>query len=148
MLIGYARVSTDEQNLSLQRDALNKAGCKRIFTDTASGAPTKRPGLADALSHLRKGDSLVVWKLDRLGRSSLDPSFAISRTFLFWASIFQRFSMTRRVATRLEVFVGIIRRLNEYSINRPSALNAATNAGSIGMSIVVKSGALPSSSVE
>jgi DNA invertase Pin-like site-specific DNA recombinase len=69
MLIGYARVSTDEQNLSLQRDALNKAGCKRIFTDTASGAPTKRPGLADALSHLRKGDSLVVWKLDRLERS-------------------------------------------------------------------------------
>jgi len=69
MLIGYARVSTDEQNLSLQRDALSKAGCKRIFTDTASGAPTKRPGLADALSHLRKGDSLVVWKLDRLGRS-------------------------------------------------------------------------------
>jgi DNA invertase Pin-like site-specific DNA recombinase len=62
-------VSTDEQNLSLQRDALGKAGCKRIFTDTASGAPTKRPGLADALSHLRKGDSLVVWKLDRLGRS-------------------------------------------------------------------------------
>jgi DNA invertase Pin-like site-specific DNA recombinase len=53
----------------LQRDALSKAGCKRIFTDTASGAPTKRPGLADALSHLRKGDSLVVWKLDRLGRS-------------------------------------------------------------------------------
>ena len=69
MLIGYARVSTDEQNLSLQRDALSKDGCKRIFTDTASGAPTKRPGLADALSHLRKGDSLVVWKLDRLGRS-------------------------------------------------------------------------------
>ena len=69
MLIGCARVSTDEQNLSLQRDALSKAGCKRIFTDTASGAPTQRPGLADALSHLRKGDSLVVWKLDRLGRS-------------------------------------------------------------------------------
>src|SRR5208282_1209365 len=69
MLIGYARVSTDEQNLSLQRDALSKAGCKRIFTDKASGAPTQRPGLADALSHLRKGDTLVVWKLDRLGRS-------------------------------------------------------------------------------
>jgi DNA invertase Pin-like site-specific DNA recombinase len=50
-------------------DALNKAGCKRIFTDKASDAPTQRPGLADALSHLRKGDSLVVWKLDRLGRS-------------------------------------------------------------------------------
>src|SRR3981081_939075 len=69
MLIGYARVSTGDQSLSLQRDALNKAGCKRIFTDKASGAPTQRPGLADALSHLRQGDSLVVWKLDRLGRS-------------------------------------------------------------------------------
>src|ERR1700756_2547356 len=69
MLIGYARVSTDDQSLSLQRDALTKVGCKRIFTDKASGAPTQRPGLADALSHLRKGDSLVVWKLDRLGRS-------------------------------------------------------------------------------
>jgi hypothetical protein len=69
MLIGYARVSTDDQNLSLQRDALTKAGCKRIFTDKASSAPVQRPGLADALSHLRKGDSLVVWKLDRLGRS-------------------------------------------------------------------------------
>lgn len=68
-LIGYARVSTDDQSLSLQRDALTKVGCKRIFTDKASGAPTQRPGLADALSHLRKGDSLVVWKLDRLGRS-------------------------------------------------------------------------------
>jgi len=52
MLIGYARVSTDDQSLSLQRDALNKAGCKRIFTDKASGAPTQQSGLADALSHL------------------------------------------------------------------------------------------------
>jgi DNA invertase Pin-like site-specific DNA recombinase len=54
MLIGYARVSTVEQNLSLQRDALSKAACKRIFTDTASGAPTQRPGLADALSICEK----------------------------------------------------------------------------------------------
>jgi DNA invertase Pin-like site-specific DNA recombinase len=69
MLIGYARVSTDDQSLSLQRDALNKAGCKRIFTDKASGVPSQRSGLIDALSHLRKGDSLVVWKLNRLGRS-------------------------------------------------------------------------------
>jgi DNA invertase Pin-like site-specific DNA recombinase len=69
MLIGYARVSTDDQSLSLQHDALTKVGCKRIFTDKASSAPTQRPGLADALSHLRKGDSLIVWKLDRLGRS-------------------------------------------------------------------------------
>src|SRR3712207_8022736 len=69
MLIGYARVSTHDQTLALQQDALKAAGCERIFTDTASGARTNRPGLADALEHLRQGDTLVVWRLDRLGRS-------------------------------------------------------------------------------
>ena len=69
MLIGYARVSTDEQNLDLQRDALEKAGCGRIFTDHISGTKARRPGLEEALSHLRAGDTLVVWRLDRLGRS-------------------------------------------------------------------------------
>jgi DNA invertase Pin-like site-specific DNA recombinase len=69
MLIGYARVSTQEQNLDLQKDALNGIGCGRIFTDTASGAKAERPGLTAALEHCRDGDTLVVWKLDRLGRS-------------------------------------------------------------------------------
>jgi DNA invertase Pin-like site-specific DNA recombinase len=69
MLIGYARVSTDDQNLDLQRDALQKAGCEQIFTDTVSGTKAERRGLTDALSHLRRGDTLVVWRLDRLGRS-------------------------------------------------------------------------------
>src|SRR3978361_623533 len=72
MLIGYARISTADQTLDLQRDALTKAGCTRIFTDTASGAQSERNGLTDALSHVRGGDILVVWKLDRLGRSLKD----------------------------------------------------------------------------
>src|SRR5205823_14544665 len=69
MLIGYARVSTTDQTLHLQKDALEKIGCSKIFTDTASGAQTDRPGLVEAMQYLREGDSLVVWKLDRLGRS-------------------------------------------------------------------------------
>jgi len=69
MLIGYARVSTHEQTLDLQIDALEKADCKKIFTDRVSGTKTERIGLSEALSHLRAGDTLVVWRLDRLGRS-------------------------------------------------------------------------------
>jgi DNA invertase Pin-like site-specific DNA recombinase len=69
MLIGYARVSTYEQTLNLQKDALENAGCTKIFTDTASGAKTERKGLEEALTYVRKGDTLVVWRLDRLGRS-------------------------------------------------------------------------------
>jgi DNA invertase Pin-like site-specific DNA recombinase len=69
MLIGYARVSTADQTLALQQDALQEAGCDKVFTDTASGSKQERAGLEDALSHVRKGDTLVVWRLDRLGRS-------------------------------------------------------------------------------
>jgi DNA invertase Pin-like site-specific DNA recombinase len=69
MLIGYARVSTLDQTLALQQDALRAAGCEQLYTDTVSGSVTERPGLTQALSHLRAGDTLVVWRLDRLGRS-------------------------------------------------------------------------------
>src|ERR1700712_3336049 len=69
MLIGYARVSTQDQNLELQTEALAKAGCKKIFDVKISGSHAERPGLTKAQEALREGDTLVVWKLDRLGRS-------------------------------------------------------------------------------
>jgi DNA invertase Pin-like site-specific DNA recombinase len=69
MRIGYCRTSTQDQNLALQVDALNKVGCDRLFQDQMSGTRADRPGLKEALSHLREGDTLVIWKLDRLGRT-------------------------------------------------------------------------------
>ncbi len=69
MLIGYARVSTDDQDTRLQIDALKRAGCEKIYEERASGSSTDRPELAKAVAHGRKGDIVVVWKLDRLGRS-------------------------------------------------------------------------------
>lgn len=69
MLIGYARVSTQDQNLALQCEALTKAGCIKLFEDKVSGTRSSRPGLDKMLDMLRTGDTLVVWKLDRLGRS-------------------------------------------------------------------------------
>src|SRR3954470_7485473 len=69
MLIGYMRVSTNDQNHNLQKDALKTAGCERIFQDVISGASETRTGLSDALAALQPGDTFVVWRLDRLGRS-------------------------------------------------------------------------------
>src|SRR6266704_3829160 len=72
MKIGYCRVSTDDQNPDLQLAALKRAGCRKIFTDKATGAHVKRPELAKCLKALDAGDTLIVWKLDRLGRSLHD----------------------------------------------------------------------------
>ena len=69
MNVGYARISTKNQNINLQEDALKSSGCQEIYTDIASGSKSQRPGLDSALAYLREGDTLVVWKLDRLGRS-------------------------------------------------------------------------------
>ena len=72
MLVGYARVSTPGQEFDLQMDALKEAGCERLYSDVASGAKAARPGLAEALDYLRASDTLIVWRLDRLGRSLSD----------------------------------------------------------------------------
>ena len=72
MPVGYARISTTEQHMDLQHDALTQAGCGHVFTDTDSGAKAERRGLAAALNYAREGDVLAVWKLDRLGRSLKD----------------------------------------------------------------------------
>lgn len=72
MLIGYARVSTDDQNLNLQHDALKDAGCERVFDDQITGSKIQRPGLDAALEFAREGDTLIIWRLDRLSRSLKD----------------------------------------------------------------------------
>jgi DNA invertase Pin-like site-specific DNA recombinase len=79
MLIGYARVSTDGQNLDLQRDAPRRAGCEKIYEDRSSGAKASRPGLTMALEVARAGDVLTVWRLDRLGRSLHDLSVLVGQ---------------------------------------------------------------------
>jgi len=79
MQIGYARVSTDDQNLDLQRDALQQAGCERVFEDTASGAKAERVGLVALMEVLRAGDTVVIWRMDRLGRSLKDLIALVER---------------------------------------------------------------------
>ncbi|WP_321896411.1 recombinase family protein [Paraburkholderia heleia] len=79
MLIGYARVSTDDQHLDLQRDALTKAGCERVFEDNARGAKAERTGLTALLATLRRGDTVVIRRLDRLGRPLKDLIYLVER---------------------------------------------------------------------
>ena len=79
MKIGYARVSTKDQNLDLQKDALKKAGCRKIYSEQVSGAKTDRTELNEMIKHIREGDIIIVWKLDRLGRSLRDLVDLISK---------------------------------------------------------------------
>ena len=97
MLIGYARVSTVDQNLALQRDALTGAGCEKIFTEQMSGAVADRPALHDALEFARSGDTLIVWKLDRLARS-MKQLIETIETFGCGASVFAASAELARIS--------------------------------------------------
>ncbi len=102
MNVGYARVSTDDQKLDLQMDALKKAGCDQIYQDTMSGASTMRDGLHRAVDYMRSGDTLVVWKLDRLGRSLkhlIDVVNDLNKKGVFFKSIRETSTPQTRAAS-------------------------------------------------
>lgn len=137
MQIGYARVSTDDQHLELQIDALEKSGCEKIFTDKISGTRAKRPGLDDALSHMRKGDTLAVWKLDRLGRSVkglVDLVAELERRHIHFVSLTDGIN-TNTTAGRFffHVMASLAQMERELIAERTRAgLNAARKLGRVG----------------
>jgi DNA invertase Pin-like site-specific DNA recombinase len=135
VLIGYARVSTSDQRLDLQHEALRRAGCERIYEDTASGrVTTERPGLAQELDQLRSGDTLVVWKLDRLGRSVkqlVDLVSGFERDGVNFVSITDAID-TRTPAGRFffHVMASLAQMERELIVERTRAgLDAARNRG-------------------
>jgi DNA invertase Pin-like site-specific DNA recombinase len=112
MYIGYARVSTEDQNLDIQLQKLKEAGCRRIFQEKASGARRERPELAKMLEHLREGDTIAVWKLDRLARSTrdlLEISDTITQAGAGLKSLSEPWADTTSAAGRmvLTVFAGL-----------------------------------------
>ena len=112
MLLGYARVSTEDQNLDIQLQKLKQAGCKRFFQEKVSGAHRERPELASMLQHLREGDTVVVWKLDRVARSTrdlLEISDTISQAGAGLKSLSEPWADTTSPAGRmvLTVFAGL-----------------------------------------
>jgi DNA invertase Pin-like site-specific DNA recombinase len=130
-------VSTEDQNLTLQLDALKKLGCEGIFSDKISGARTNRPGLSDVLSHLRAGDALAVWKLDRLGRSVkglVDLVTALEGRGIHFQSLTEGID-TRTAAGRFffHVMASLAQMERELLIERTRAgLAAARRLGRIG----------------
>jgi DNA invertase Pin-like site-specific DNA recombinase len=137
MLVGYARVSTQDQNLDLQRRELKKTGCKKIYEDTASGKQVNRQGLAMALEVLRKDDTLVVWKLDRLGRS-LKQLISLIEGLEKWGAHFR--SLTYSIDTHtaagrffFHVMASLAEMERELAIERTQAgLRAARAMGRVG----------------
>ncbi|WP_413712526.1 recombinase family protein [Rhizobium sp. Rhizsp82] len=126
MRIGYARVSTDGQNLDLQTSALSAAGCDRIFDDHASGAARSRPGLKAALRHLKPGDTLVVWRFDRLARSV--PHLAALITSLQKRSV-GFISLTEAVDTTTDIGLMIVYVLGAIAQFERALIRERVNAG-------------------
>lgn len=126
MLVGYARISTLDQNLNLQTDALEAAKCDRIFTDKISSAKDNRPGLTAALDHLRAGDTLIVWRLDRLGRSLkelLEIVEALSNRAIDFKSLTENLDTTTSGGKLIFSIMGAIAEFER------SLLKERTNAG-------------------
>jgi DNA invertase Pin-like site-specific DNA recombinase len=126
MYIGYARVSTDDQHLDIQLQALKQAGCRRIFHEKISGARRQRPELAKMIEHLREGDTVVVWKLDRLARSTrdlLEIADAIDKPGAGLKSLCEPWADTTSPSGRmvLTVFAGIAEFERELIKERTSA---------------------------
>ncbi len=137
MQIGYARVSKYDQNLELQIEALKKAGCEKIFSDKSSGAKMERQGLAEACSYLRKDDILVVWKLDRLGRTvkgMIDLICDIESKGIHFKSITDNIDTTTPVGRFFfHVMTSLAQMERELIIERTKAgLEAARKKGRIG----------------
>jgi DNA invertase Pin-like site-specific DNA recombinase len=136
-LIGYARVSTEDQNLEMQLRALKDVGCKRVFTDKASGNASDRTGLKEALSHLRESDTLVVWKLDRLGRSVkglVDLVLELESQHVHFRSLTDSID-TKTPAGRFffHVMASLAQMERELIVERTHAgLNAARQQGRVG----------------
>lgn len=137
MKFGYARVSTDLQSLELQNQALEQAGCERVFMDRMSGARADRPGLQEAKSHLRAGDTLVVWKLDRLGRSVkglVDLVIELEKKDIHFASLTDQID-TSTPAGRFffHVMASLAQMERELTVERTkSGLQAARRLGKVG----------------
>lgn len=135
--IGYARVSRDEQNLDLQLDALKKAGCVRIFTDKLTGTRFDRKELLAALAYLNEGDSLVVWKLDRLGRSMVDLVNTInglSKRNISFASLTENIDTTTAIGKMFLQFLAMLAEFerNLISERTKAGLEAARARGRMG----------------
>jgi DNA invertase Pin-like site-specific DNA recombinase len=126
--IGYARVSAEDQNLDLQLDALKAAGCDRVFEEKASGALRERPELAKALDYIRPGDVLVVWKLDRLGRSMphlLDTVAGLRKRGIEFRSLKENIDTTTATGRLIFHFFAMLAEFERDMIREPAAAGPA-----------------------